>query len=102
MTDTTETRVARALADLESAAGFLRSAYFEAVVTKAVSGAVVASGSPWLDRAAAAAYARCSTSEIDRAAAAGVFRRYKRNGTPLFKRAELDGAIEEGRWQREL
>ena len=57
-------------------------------------------GGAGLDRAAAAAHCRCSLSEIDRAAAAGVFKTYKRAGTPLFKKSELDALIERGGWPK--
>ena len=93
-------RAERAVADLESAASYVRSSYFERAVFNAVSAAVQAAQSPWLDRAGAAAHARCSVSEIDRAAGLGVFKTYRRGGTPMFKRAELDGAIADGRWTK--
>lgn len=92
--------VARVLAELENAAEFLRSSYFEARVEQAIAAAVVRSQSPWLDRAGAAAYCQCSTSEIDRAAAAGAFKTHLRGGTPLFRREDLDEAIALGRWPK--
>lgn len=98
MTAELQARAAKAVAELESAAGMLRSSYFEGLVAKAVASAVQASQSKWLDRAAAAAHCRCSTAEIDRAAAAGFFKTHRRGGTPLFERAELDAVIEGGGW----
>lgn len=91
-------RAERAVADLESAAAFLRSSYFEGLVARQLAAAVTAAQSPWLDRAAAAAYARCSVSEIDRVAALGVFQTYPRGGRPMFKRSEVDAAIATGKW----
>lgn len=75
-------------------------AYMQAQLIEAHERAVVRCHSPWLNRADAAEHVRCSTSEIDRAANAGVIRRYMRAGTPLFKRAEIDQAIEEGAWPK--
>lgn len=93
-------RLERALADIEAAGAFLRSRYFEAVITRAVTEAQHAANSPWLTRDDAAAYARCSTSEIDRAADDGAFPRHLRGGTPLFRKADIDAAIEGGRWTK--
>ena len=74
-------------------------AYMQAQLVEAHERAVIRCQSPWLNRADAAAHCRCSTSEIDRAANAGIVKRYLRAGTPLFKRAELDEAIESGKWE---
>lgn len=74
------------------------TAYELAEVKESVAGATARALSPWADRAGAAAYCQCSPSEIDRAADAGVFKRYKRAGTPMFKKAELDAALENGTW----
>ena len=99
MTEELTARAERAVADFEAAGAFLRGPYFEAVVAKAVAASVQAAWSPWLDRAGAAAHCRCSTSEVDRATAAGVIKRYERNATPLFLKSELDEAIRGGRWR---
>lgn len=72
MTDELNMRAERAIADLESAGAFLRGPFFEAVVCKAVAASIAATQSPYVDRAGAAARWRCSESEIDRAAKAGV------------------------------
>lgn len=93
-------RLERALADIEAAGAFLRSRYFEAVITRAVTEAQHAANSPWLTRDDAAAYARCSTSEIDRVADAGVLPRYQRGGTPMFRKDDIDAAITDGRWPK--
>lgn len=98
MTEELTQRAERAVADFESAGSFLRGPYFEAVVAKALQTSVMAAQSPWLDRAGAAAHCRCSTSEIDRATAAGVIKRYERGQTPLYLKSELDEAIRGGRW----
>jgi hypothetical protein len=90
----------RAVADLEGAADWLRGAYVEELIRRSLLEGAARAASPWLDRAGAAAHCRCSPSEIDRAANRGVFKRYTRCGTPLFKRAELDAAIESGNWVR--
>jgi hypothetical protein len=90
-----------AAAEAEAAAAFVRGGYFEARILEGLRRAVIEAQSPWLDRAGAAAHARCSTSEVDRAANAGVFKRYQRNGTPLFKKSDLDRAIEEGKWRKQ-
>lgn len=73
-------------------------AQLRAELVEAHERAVIRSSSPWLTRADAAAYCGCSTSEIDRAANAGVFKRYLRALTPLFKKSEIDQAIEGGTW----
>jgi hypothetical protein len=73
-------------------------AQMRAELVEAHERAVIRCSSPWLTRADAAAYCGCSTSEIDRAANAGVFKRYLRALTPLFKKAEIDAAIEKGAW----
>lgn len=89
----------RALAQLETSARFLESRYIEGVIEQAVSRAVVASQSPWLDRTAAAARWRCSVQEIDRAARDGVLTRYERGATPLFNKDQGDEAIRSGKWK---
>lgn len=99
MTDALE-RIERAVADIESAGAFLRGNYFEAHVARAVRQAVLESQSPYVDRAGAAARWRCSESEIDRAAKAGVLTQFKRNGTPLFLKDEGDKAIITGTWNK--
>ena len=93
-------RAQKAVAELEGAAMMLRSTYFEALIVKAVTGSLAAAQGDWLDRATAAAHCRCSTSEIDRAAAAGCFKTYRRAGTPLFKRSEVNALIEAGTWPK--
>lgn len=94
------TKIDRALSELETAAHFLTSKYFEDMVGKRLDEAVSKGLSPWLNRQTAAAYAHCSTSEIDRAADAGIFTRYHRSGTPLFRRDEIDSAILKGEWKK--
>lgn len=69
-----------------------------AVVEQAVTVATWQGQSPWATRAAAAAHCHCSVSELDRAADAGFFKRYHRGDVPMFKKAELDAAIEKGKW----
>jgi hypothetical protein len=90
----------RVAAELEHATAFLRSRYIEGLIEQAVTQAVLRSSSPWLDRAGAAAYVCCSTSEIDRAARAGVFPTYQRGSGPLFRKEDLDRALTEGRWRK--
>ena len=46
----------------------------------------------------AADYARCGISEVNRAAVLGIIKKYERGGSPLFKRSEIDAAIEAGKW----
>lgn len=99
MTDELTTQAERAIADLESAATFLRSPFFQAQMESAVRAAVVESQSPWVDRAGAAARWRCSESEIDRAAKAGILTRLERCETPLFEKAQGDEAIRAGKWK---
>lgn len=67
------------------------------------------SQSPWADRKEAADYCHCSVSEIDKAANAGVIRRFFRNGTPMFRKSghpkSLDAWIENGglpAWRKKL
>ena len=88
----------RVLSELEHAAEFLKSRYLEGLIEQAIFAAVQRAQSPWLDRAGAAAYCACSTSELDRAAKRKVFKTYLRGGTPLFLRQELDAVIEDGLW----
>jgi len=53
--------------------------------------------SPWAGRESAAEYCDCSASKIDRAANRGDIKRYKNNGSPVFKKKELDAWIERGK-----
>lgn len=99
MTDELTSRAERAIADLESAGAFLRGPFFEAVVCKAVKESIAATQSPYVDRAGAAARWRCSESEIDRAAKAGVLTKLNRGGTPLFLKEQGDDAIRNGWWK---
>ena len=92
--------VSGAVAELNAAAEFLRSPYFTAQLVQGLQRAAAEATSPWLDRASAAAYARCSTSEIDKAAVQKFFTRYERGGTPLFLKAEIDAAIKNGNWRK--
>ncbi len=91
-------RVERAVSEIERGARFVTSPMFEALVEKAVAEAVAAMNTPWLRRAEAAAYARCSVSELNRAVAEGAITPHKRGGTPLYRKDEIDAAIQEGRW----
>ncbi len=95
-----EDAVGHAVAELEAAAAFLKSRYLEGLIEQTLFAAVQRANSPWLDRAGAAAYCQCSTSELDRVAAAGVIKTYLRGGTPLFRRADLDETISTGRWPK--
>ena len=91
-----ETNVEAALVD--AAGQWVKSRSFQAHILESVQQAVRSALGPWLNRQAAADFACCSPSEIDRAANAGVFPRYMREGTPLFKREDLTAALVEGRW----
>ena len=91
-----ETNVEAALVD--AAGQWVKSRSFQAHILESVQQAVRSSLGPFLNRRAAADFACCSPSEIDRAANAGVFPRYMREGTPLFKREDLTAALTEGRW----
>ena len=99
MTEELTARAERAVADLESVAAFLRGPFFQAQMADAVRCAVIESQSPWVDRAGAAARWRCSESEIDRAAKAGILTRLERSETPLFEKAQGDAAIRDGKWK---
>lgn len=94
--------VSAAVAELQGAAEFLRGPFFLAQFKQELRRAALEASSPWLDREAAAAYARCSTSEIDRAARLGVFPKHERNGTPMFLKSEIDEAIRSGNWRKNL
>lgn len=94
--------VSAAVAELNGAAEFLRSPFFTAQLVQGIQQAAQRAASPWVDRAGAAAYALCSTSEIDRAAKAGVITKHERGGTPMFLKAEIDEAIRSGKWKRNL
>ena len=90
-----------AVIELRLAAEFVRGPYIEARIAEGLKDAVAAAMGPFLDRRAAAAFARVSLSEIDRAANAGVFPRRRINGEkgkPVFRRDEIEAAIMGGRW----
>lgn len=93
-------RAELAVRRLEHAADFFGRKCFEDLLEDRLSAAVVAVASTWLDRKTAGAYCHCSVSEIDRAANAGTFKRYWRGETPVFRRQEIDQAIESGLWRK--
>lgn len=95
---TAEAQILAGVAKVEAAAAFLTSPFLVAQLVEGMQAAVIASQSPWLNRKDAAAYARCSTSEIDRAASLGILRRHERGGTPIFERTGIDAAIRDGKW----
>ncbi len=99
MTEEQTERIERAIADFEATAAFLKGQFFQNQMAAAVRSAVIESQSPWVDRAGAAARWRCSESEIDRAAKAGVLTRRERGNTPLFEKEQGDTAIREGKWK---
>lgn len=88
-------------AKVEAAATFLQSPFLVARIVEGMQAAVIRVNSPWLNRQDAADYARCGVSEIDRVAAAGLITKFMRGGTPLFKRSEIDSAIESGKWMKQ-
>ena len=94
-----EINILSSVAQLEAAARFLQSPFLVAQLMEGMEKALVRAHSPWLNRKDAAEYARCSTSEIDRAADKHFIQRYFRGGVPLFNRAEIDAAIRTGAWQ---
>lgn len=53
--------------------------------------------SPWVDRKGAAAYCLCSVQLIDKCRATGDIQTYWRAETPMFKKADLDAWIENGK-----
>lgn len=85
-------------ARVDAAAKFLQSPLFVAQIVEGMQAAVIRANSPWLNRRDAAEYARCSVSEVDRAAREGMIKSYPRGGAPLFKRAEIDETISAGKW----
>lgn len=87
-------------AKVDAAAAFLQSPFLVAQIIEGMQAAVVRANSPWLNRKDAAEYARCSVSEIDRAAANGFIPPHPRGGTPLFEKAEIDEAIKSGKWKQ--
>lgn len=93
-------RLERATVLAESASQYVASSYFERLILKAIGEAIQSANSPWVDRAGAAAYCRCSKSEIDRAADAGVFKRDFIASSPRFRKADLDAAIAGGKWRK--
>lgn len=95
------TTLDRAVEEVKQAAEFLKSEYMEARILEQVHTSVVQAQSPWVDRADAAAYWRCSTSEIDRASGLGILKRHDRGGTPMFDKAQGDAALREGKWKIE-
>ena len=94
-----ESNFDEAQALVDAAGQWVKSRSFQAHILEAVQQAVRGALGPWLNRQAAADFACCSPSEIDRAANAGVFPRYMREGTPLFEREDLTAALVEGRWR---
>lgn len=99
MTTELTQRAERCLAEWETASGFLQSSYMERLVERSVRVAVIESQSPFVDRSGAAARWRCSESEIDRAASAGILKRHYRNESPLFLKEQGDAAIQAGTWK---
>ena len=87
-----------AAARVEAAAAFLMSPFLVARIVEGMQAAAIRAQSPWLNRQDAADYARCGISEIDRAAHLKIITKYQRGGAPLFKRAEIDAVIENGKW----
>ena len=85
-------------ARVDAAARFLQSPLVVAQIIEGMERAVIRAHSPWLTRKDAAAYAGCSTSEIDRAANERIIKRYMRGGTPMFHRQQIDEAISGGKW----
>ncbi len=69
-------------------------------MAEAYANATKSAMSPWANRHDAALYAGCSESAIDRAANAGIIKRYERAGSPAFKKSEIDTAIETGKWKK--
>jgi len=57
---------------------------------------LIRSESPWLTREEAAAYLKCSTKVIDRLRKSGHLKTYTnaKNGTPLFRKDDLDSCME--------
>lgn len=96
--DTTDLRTA--VAEITAAAEFLKGPYFQTEVIRAAQRAAVHAMADLVDRQTAADLFFCSPSEIDRAAAAGVFKRHMRAGTPLFEKREIRDAIMSGKWPR--
>lgn len=95
---TADQAILTSAARVDAAAKFLQSPMLVAQIIEGMERAVIRAHSPWLTRKDAAAYAGCSASEIDRAGAAKVLRRYQRGGTPMYHRADIDDAILSGRW----
>lgn len=86
------------VARVENAVKFIQSPFFMAQVVEGMQAAHIRATSPWMTRHDAAEYCRCSVGEIDRAAAAGIIKRFSRGSTPLFTKANLDEAISAGKW----
>lgn len=93
-------RAERGINDFESAGAFLRGPFFEAMVGRAIQQAIHASQSPFVNRSDAAARWRCSESEIDRAAKAGVLTKFLRNESPMYLKEQGDEAIRLGKWKK--
>lgn len=97
-----QAQLSAAAEQLRRAAEAISGPAFFAQVAQVQVRAQLRSVSPWCDREAAAAHAHCSVREIDRAADEGIIKRYFRGSAPMFKRAEIDQAIEQGRWSCRL
>jgi hypothetical protein len=101
-----DANILASVAKVEAAAAFLTSPFLVAQLLEGMHAAVISAHSPWLNRKDAAAYARCSTSEIDRVsnpkdaveARFPILKKHMRGGSPVFERAQIDDAIRSGRW----
>lgn len=93
--------VKRAANELWTTAEFLKSPFFTAQLMERVALAVVEAHSPWLTATAAEYYAGVSLTSINQAADQGVIRRYHVGGRIVFKKAEIDAAIESGTWPKQ-
>ena len=87
-----------AAAKLVATVQFLEGPFFAAQLVEGMQAAVIRSTSPWLNRKDAAEYARCSTSEIDRAGEERIITKYMRGGAPMFLKSQIDEAIRSGVW----
>lgn len=96
--DATDT-ILKSVARVDAAVNYLTGEHLTAQLIEGMQAAVIRASSPWLNRKDAAEYLRCSPSEIDRAGAQGFVTIYKRGGSTLYRRDELDAAIREGKWK---
>lgn len=90
-----------ATAQLLAAAEYVKSPFFSAQIGESLALAHIRAKSPWANRLEAAEYAgEVGVAALDQAANDGLIRRYQIGGRTVFKKSEIDEAIESGKWPK--